>query len=149
MRLKIYNFSSSRIIITVAIVFLLLFVVGCQKSNDMPPDREGPEPEPHNGVFISKNAIFTFYGNEKTVFVEFDEKYMVALNYPPNNTKYHYVFTWYDFGECRYDAATQLKLYHEESDTHLDFSLAGNTNDGKIEITYIVPGDEKLVFLKK
>lgn len=148
MKLKI-DFSSHRIKIAVVIVFLLLFVSGCQKSNDMPPDIEGPDPKPHNGVFVSKNAIFTFDGNKKTIFVEFDEEYIEALNNPPNNTYYSYVFTWYDFGEYRYDGATNLKLYHKESSTLLDFTLEGITTANRITITYIIPGNENLVFIKQ
>lgn len=37
MKLEISNFSSSRIVIALVFIFLLLFIVGCQKSNDMPP----------------------------------------------------------------------------------------------------------------
>lgn len=110
---------------------------------------EGPEPEPHNGVFVSENAVFTFDGNKKTVFVEFDEEYLEALDNPPNNTYYTYVFTWYEFGEYRFDGATQLKLYHEETTTRLDFLIEGNTTAERIEISYIVPGDENLVFVKQ
>ena len=115
----------------------------------MPPNRESPEPEPHNGVFVSKNARFTFYGNNKTVFVEFDDEYMRALNNPPSNTYYSYVFTWYDFGECRYDDATNLKLYHKESNTQLDFTIVGSTTADRITISYIIPGNENLIFIKQ
>jgi len=149
MKFKIINFSFSRIIIAVVFVLLLLSITGCQKSNDMPPKMEGPEPEPHNGVFVSENAVFTFDGNKKTVFVEFDEEYLEALDNPPNNTYYTYVFTWYEFGEYRFDGATQLKLYHEETTTRLDFLIEGNTTAERIEISYIVPGDENLVFVKQ
>jgi hypothetical protein len=148
MKLKI-DFSFHRIKIAVAIVFLLLFISGCQMSNDMPPDIEGPDPEPHNGIFVSKNAIFTFDGSKKTVFVEFDEEYMEALNNPPNYTYYSYTFTWYEFGEYRYDGATNLKLYHEESSTQLDFTLEGIITANRITISYIIPGNENLVFIKQ
>ena len=137
-----------RIIIAALLVFLLL-LAGCQKNNDKPPKMEGPEPEPHKGVFISDNAVFTFDGSKKTVFVEFDDKYMKQLNNPPNNTYYSYVFTWYEFGECRYDVATNLKLYHEKSNKLLNFSIEGNTTNDKIEISYIVPGAKNLKFIKQ
>jgi len=148
MKMKTHNYPF-RIIITFIIALVLVFIAGCQKSNDMPPKMEGPEPEPHKGVFVSDNAIFTFDGSNKTVFVEFDDKYMKALNNPPNNTYYSYLFTWYEFGECRYDVATNLKLYHEESKTQLDFLIEGNTTADRIEISYIVPGDKNLVFVKQ
>lgn len=149
MKLKISNFSSSRRIIALVFVFLLLFLAGCQKSNDMPPDREGPEPEPHNGVFVSKYAKFTFDGNKKTIFVEFDEEYVKELNNPPNNTYYSYVFTWYDFGECRYDDATNLKLFHHESKTLLNFTIVGNSTADRITIFNIIPSSENLIFIKQ
>lgn len=136
-------------IINIAAVIIILTIADCQRSNDKPPKMEGPEPEPHQGVFISQNAVFTFDGSNKTVFVEFDDEYMEALNNPPNNTYYSYVFTWYDFGEYRYDGATSLKLYHEESDTYLTFMLQGNTSSDKITISHIVPGDENIVFIKQ
>ena len=135
--------------IAMTVVFLLIFIAGCQKNNDMPPKMEGPEPEPHNGIFVSENAVFSFDGIKKNVFVEFDDDYMKALNNPPNKTYYSYVFTWYEFGECRYDAATNLKLYHEESSTMLDFILEKNTTKDRITISYIVPGDENLIFIKQ
>ncbi len=148
MKLKIRNFSSIRIIIATLVAFLLL-LAGCQKNNDKPPKMESPEPEPHKGVFVSDNAIFTFDGSKKTVFVEFDDEYMKALNNPPNNTYYSYVFTWYEFGEYRYDVATNLKLYHEKSNTRLNFLIEGNTTYDRIEISYNVPGAKNLEFIKQ
>ena len=136
-------------IINIAAVIIILTIAGCQRSNDKPPKMEGPEPEPHKGVFISQNAVFTFDGSNKTVFVEFDDEYMEALNNPPNNTYYSYVFTWYDFGEYRYDGATNLKLYHEESGARLDFMLQENTRVDRITISHIVPGDDNIVFIKE
>lgn len=148
MRTKIHKYLP-RIATSMVLLILLLSISGCKKSNDGPPDGEGPEPEPHKGVFISQNAVFTFDGNGKVVFVEFDEEYLKALDNPPNDTYYSYVFTWYDFGECRYDVATNLKLYHEESSTSLDFLIEGNTSSETITISYIVPGDENIVFKKE
>lgn len=148
MTTKIHNYLF-RIIITFVIALLILFEFACQKSNDKPPKMEGPEPEPHKGVFLNDNAVFTFDGSNKTVFVEFDGEYMEELNNPRNNTYYSYVFTWYEFGECRYDVATNLKLYHEKSNTRLDFLVEGNTTNDRIEISYIVPGAKKLVFIKQ
>jgi len=93
------------------LAFAMIFAIAsCQRSNDKPPDMDGPVPEPHQGVFVSQNAVFTFDGDNKTVFVEFDDEYLKALDNPPNNTYYSYAFTWYDFGEYRYDGATSLKL---------------------------------------
>lgn len=147
MKIKFKNYSSE-IIAARVIVLLLLITSSCQKSNDMPPKMEGPEPEPHKGVFVSENAVLTFDGTN-TVFVEFDEEYMEALDNPPNNTYYSYVFTWYEFGEYRYDGATNLILYHEETTTRLDFSIEGNTTADRITISHIVPGNENLVFVKQ
>ncbi len=147
MKLKAKMFLSC--IINIAAVIIILTIAGCQRSNDKPPKMEGPEPEPHQGVFISQNAVFTFDGSNKTVFVEFDDEYLEALNNPPNNTYYSYVFTWYSFGEYRYDGATNLKLYHEESGARLDFFLQGNTRADRITISHIVPGDDNIVFIKE
>ena len=147
MKIK-FESNSYQIIVTIAIALLLLLSSGCQKSNDMPPKMEGPEPEPHKGVFVSQNAIFTFDGTNR-VFVEFDDEYLEALDNPPNNTYYSYVFTWYSFGDYRYDGATNLTLYHEESDTGLDFSTQGNTTTERIEISYPIPGNENIVFVKQ
>ncbi len=137
-----------RIIIATLFVFLLL-LAGCQKNNDKPPKMEGPEPEPHNGVFVSDDAVFTFDGSKNTVYVEFDDEYMKELNNPPNNTYYSYVFTWYEFGECRYDLATNLKLYHEKSNTRLNFLIEGSTTADRIEISYNVSGAKTLEFIKQ
>lgn len=138
-----------KLLIVAVVLLFLLYLIGCEKSNDGPPLIEGPEPEAHNGAFISTNATFAFDGDNETVYVEFDEEYMSALNNPPNNTSYNYVFTWYEFGECRYDVATNMKLYHVESGTSLDFSLEGNTTAERIIISYVVPGDKNLIFIKK
>lgn len=148
MKMKTHNYLF-RIIITFIIALLFLFISACEKGNDKPPKMEGPDPEPHKGVFVSQNAVFTFDGSKKTVFVEFDNEYMKVLNNPPNKTNYSYVFTWYEFGEYRYDGATNLTLYHEESDTHLDFLTQGNTTAERIEVSYPVPGDENLLFIKQ
>ena len=149
MKLKTSNFSFLRIIIAALFVFLLLLSAGCRKSNDKPPKMEGPEPEPHNGVFVSDDAVFTFSGSKNTVYVEFDDEYMKELNNPPNNTYYSYVFTWYEFGECRYDVATNLKLYHEKSNIRLNFLIEGSTTADRIEISYNVSGAKTLEFIKQ
>lgn len=149
MKLKTSNFSFLRIIIAALFVFLLLLSAGCQKSNDKPPQLEGPEPELHEGVFLSDNAVFTFDGSKNTVYVEFDDEYMKELNNPPNNTYYSYVFTWYEFGECRYDVATNLKLYHEKSNIRLNFLIEGSTTADRIEISYIVSGAKNLELIKQ
>ena len=53
MKIKFKNYSSE-IIAARVIVLLLLITSSCQKSNDMPPKMEGPEPEPHKGVLPAK-----------------------------------------------------------------------------------------------
>lgn len=73
------------------------------------------------------NMIIDFQIIDENLKAGFDEEYMEALDNPPNNTYYSYVFTWYEFGEYRYDGATNLTLYHEETTTRLDFSIEGNT----------------------
>ncbi len=146
MKRKIINYLYP--IILAAMIFLLLFAAGCQKSNDKPPEMEGPEPEAHSGVFVSQNAVFTFDGSD-TVFVDFDDDYLKVLDNPPNKTFYTYAFTWYEFGQYRYDAATNLKLYHEESKTRLDFIIGGTTTADKITISYTLADNEKLEFVKK
>lgn len=132
-----------------AAMIFLLFAAGCQKSNDRPPKMEGPEPEAHKGVFVSANTIFTFPGDEERVFVEFDEEYLKALGSPPNKTYYSYAFTWYEFGQCRYDAATNLKLYHPESGTNIDFSINGKASADRISIYDTHAGNVKLELTKK
>ncbi|MFA9422883.1 MAG: hypothetical protein ACERLG_04860 [Sedimentibacter sp.] len=151
MKAIIGKFSSDihNLLMVAVVLLFLLSLISCEKSNDGPPHVDDPEPEAHNGTFISTNGIFTFHGNKEKVFVEFDEEYMSALDNPPNNTFYNYVFTWYEFGECRYDVATNMKLYHVESGTLLDFSLEGNTTADKIIITHIVPSDKKIIFIKQ
>lgn len=140
--------SIYRITVTIILIFLLLFVYGCGISDDRPPKMEGPAPDPHEGVFVSEHAVFTFDGANR-VFVEFDEEYLDVLDNPPNNTYYSYIFTWYNFGECRYDAASVLKVFHEESDTSLEFTLRGKATAETIEIAFPAPGDENIVFVKQ
>ena len=131
-----------------AALYLLLTLAGCQRSNDAPPKLDTPEPPPHVGYFVSEYGTFTFNGDGETLCLELSEEYLEALGNPPNNETYAYAFTWYDFGTCRYDVATELKLHHKNSGTTITFSLFGNATQDKIEISYPVVSDERIIFEK-
>lgn len=128
------------------LVFLML--VGCTPTNDKPPKIDAPLPPAHDGLYSSKDAQFTFNGDGKTVIVSLSEAYLNVLEQVPNDAEYHYTFTWYDFGEYRYDGATQLILVHEESDTKLTFNLQEASSFEEIILAFPIPDNEVQTLLR-
>ncbi len=126
-------------------MFILIILSACTISNDKPPEINTPIPENHLGTYISEDITFIFVGNGETVSVEFSERYLDLLESPPNNTDYTYTFTWYDFGEYRYDGATNLILYHTDTKTSINFSLDDSTSYEMISINFPIPDDEAQV----
>ena len=123
-------------------LLVLILLVGCTPNNDKPPKIDTPLPPAHDGIYKSKDAQFTFNGDGKTVIVSFSETYLNVLEKAPNDAEYHYAFTWYDFGEYRYDWATQLILVHEESDTKLTFNLQEASSFEEIILAFPIPDNE-------
>ena len=123
-------------------LLVLILLVGCTPNNDKPPKIDTPLPPAHDGIYSSKDAQFTFNGDGKTVIVSFSENYLNVLNQAPNDAEYRYAFTWYDFGEYRYDGATQLILVHEESKTTLNFNLQDDTSFESIGLSFPIPDKE-------
>ena len=138
-------------VITLALIFCLLFA-GCgPKSYDGPPDPGTPAPPPHEGSFISEYGTMTFNGDGETVYIDFSPEFLDVLNNPPNEETYSYAFTWYSFGECRYDVATEFKIHNEVSDISLTFSLyleGEGTSKDKIAFSYPTPGDQSVIFIR-
>ena len=132
----------------VLFVLLILLMGGCTKSNDKPPHIDAPLPKAHFGVYKSTDATFTFAGDSKTVNVELSDRYLNLLENPPNNTEYIYTFTWYDFGEYRYDGATNLLLYHKETKISINFSLYEASSFDRISLSFPIP-DKELQVLKR
>ena len=136
----------------ITIIICLLFT-GCgPKSYDGPPDPGTPEPPYHDGSFISEYGTMTFNGDGETVYIDFSPEYLEVLDNPPNEETYSYAFTWYSFGESRYDVATEFNIHNNASDTSLTFSLylegEGTTKD-KIAFSYPTPEDQIVVFQRK
>ena len=123
-------------------LLVLILLVGCTPNNNKPPKIDTPLPPAHDGIYSSKDAQFTFTGDGKTVIVSFSENYLNVLNQAPNDAEYRYAFTWYDFGEYRYDGATQLILVHVESKTSLNFNLQDDTSFDSIELSFPIPDKE-------
>ena len=123
-------------------LLVLILLVGCTPNNDKPPKIDTPLPPAHDGLYSSKDAQFTFNGDGKTVIVSLSENYLNVLNQAPNDAEYRYAFTWYDFGEYRYDGATQLILVHEESDTKLTFNLQEASSFEEIILAFPIPDNE-------
>lgn len=128
---------------------ILLLLVGCTKSNDQPPKLDTPLPKDHSGIYESEDARFVFNGDGKTVYVEWSDRYLDVLENPPNDAEYSYTFTWYDFGEYRYDGATNLKLYHVETKKSIDFTLQEKTTFEKISLSFPVPDNELQELIRK
>lgn len=127
----------------------LLFFFGCTKSNDQPPTLDTPLPKVHSGTYESEDARFYFNGDGRTVYVEWSEKYIEVLENPPNDAEYSYTFTWYDFGEYRYDGATNLKLYHAETKRSIDFTLYDKTTFERISVSFPLPEKEPQELVRK
>ena len=123
-------------------LIVLLMLVGCIPTNDKPPKIDVPLPPAHDGIYESKDATFIFNGDGETVIVSFSERYRDLLDQAPNDTEYRYTFTWYDFGEYRYDGATQLILVHVESKTTLNFNLQDDTSFENIGLSFPIPDKE-------
>ena len=129
----------------IALGLVIFFTVACTKSNDKPPRLDTPLPQAHIGIYASSDASFDFSGDGKTVHIELSDRYLSLLEDPPNNTRYFYTFTWYDFGEYRYDGATNLILYHEDTQTSLNFSLAEASSFDRINISFPTPDKDNQV----
>lgn len=137
-----------RVILTAAISITLLLSAGCTMSNDKPPKLDTPLPKVHSGTYESEDARFTFKGDGKTVLVELSERYLDVLKNPPNDSEYLYTFTWYHFGEYRYDAATNIRLYHVGTKTSIDFSLYDTAAYDRIIISFPLPDKAPQVLLR-
>jgi hypothetical protein len=135
----------NNLIKVVLIMLLLMFIGACSKSNDKPPNIEAPMPKAHVGVYKSTDVTFTFNGDGETVTVELSQRYLDLLENPPNHTEYNYTFTWYDFGEYRYDGATNLLLYHKETKISINFSLYEAPSFDRISLSFPIPDKETQV----
>lgn len=124
------------------LILLCMFTLACTKSNDKPPQLDTPLPQVHTGIYKSFDATFTFNGDGETVIIHLSDRYLDSLGNPPNNTEYIYTFTWYEFGEYRYDGSTNLVLYHEETKTSIDFSLSEASDFERISISFPIPDKE-------
>ena len=121
------------------VLCITLAVSGCTVRSDKPPKLDTPLPESHFGIYVSEDARFSFKGDGKTVRVELSDRYLDVLENPPNDTDYLYTFTWYDFGEYRFDAATNLRLYHVETRTSMNFSLYDTAAFERISLSFPLP----------
>ncbi len=146
-----YNFDHKRLLLLIIALMLALLpaIAGCRRNTDKPPNPGTPLPAPHTGMLSSDYGTLTFIGDGKTVHVNLTDDYLEALENPPNDVDYEYVFTWYSFGSCRYDVATELKLYHIQSDTSINFSIEPNTTEDCITIMYPVPKETNVIFIKE
>ncbi len=123
-------------------------LAGCQPHDDGPPNPGTPEPPDHMGEFFGECGTLTFLEN-RMVHVGFSDHFAGALQDSPNNADYSYAFTWYSFGLCRYDVATEFVLYHAESDTSLTFASDPAATENRISLKSALTGfDEPAVFTK-
>lgn len=135
-------------ILASAFIILLMMAAGCTRNSDKPPKIDAPLPETHSGIYESEDAKFSFIGDGRTVIVELSDRYLDVLENPPNNTTYIYTFTWYDFGEYRYDAATNLKLYHLETKTSINFSMHDKASFERISLAFPLPDKAPQVLVR-
>ncbi|MDD2586521.1 MAG: hypothetical protein PHR65_05695 [Syntrophomonadaceae bacterium] len=127
-----------------------LLIASCgPKSNDGPPDSGKPVPPPHSGTFVGEYGSLTFNGDGETVHINLNDDLLEAMGNPPNDVDYTYYFKWYNFGPCPYDVAPELSLYHQDSQTGLDFSLYGNVTETCITFSHPTLNQARVKFEKQ
>ena len=65
----------------IPLMCILLFCTACG-ANDMPPDSSLPEPDPHDGVFISEYGTMTFNGDGESITFDFTPELAEATGLP-------------------------------------------------------------------
>lgn len=146
---KVKRYSCVICVIIVTTLCGLLIMSCGPKSNDKPPDPGTPVPPPHSGTFVGEYGCLTFNGDGETVHINLNDALLEVLGNPPNDVDYTYYFKWYNFGPCRYDVAPDLGLYHQDSQTSLDFSLYGNVTETCITFSHPTLNQVKVKFEKQ
>ena len=120
-----------------SMILLLMFVVVSCKLHDGPPqtDHLGPEPDPHNGIFVCSGDTLFFNGDGKTVSWSFS----TPLDSLEGKGEGTYVFLLYN-GLYRYDAAESISIY-EGTKPHT-FMKVGDTTEDQISIYVSDDGDD-------
>lgn len=146
--------------ILLALALLCASLCGCVHENK-PYDPGTPEPEPHDGLFVSEHGRLRFNGDGKTVVIDFDEYLAGLTGLPAGETEGRYVFLSGDLPphgsvEVRYDTAHKLKLtvgdksvvlqIGEPSGDGGSYQVGPNTVTPE-RIPLVIPGDAGNVFL--
>ena len=102
----------------ISVLLILALVCGCLCGcvhENKPYDPGTPEPDPHDGLFVSEHGSLRFNGDGKTVVINFDESLAQLTGLPVGEAEGSYVFLSGDLPphgsvEVRYDTAHELKL---------------------------------------
>ena len=92
------------------ILIATLCVVTACHNHGGPPEVAGPEPAPHDGVFVADGDTLVFNGDGKTVSWSFTDS--VGDLAPKGEGTYAFRF---HYGLYRYDAAEDLFIYDGEN----------------------------------
>ena len=104
-------------VLILAALLLCACLCGCVHENK-PYDPGTPEPDPHDGLFVSEHGSLRFNGDGKTVTLDFDDYLAGLTGLPAGETEGSYVFRSGDLPphgsvEVRYDTAHELELSAE------------------------------------
>lgn len=98
-------------------LFVLMMAMGCQpmKPDNIPYEPDTPAPDPHTGVFESRQGTMTFNGDGETVVCNFSQEFADLTGLPAGEAEGKYVFLSGDLPphgsvDVRYDVAHELEI---------------------------------------
>ena len=110
------------LLVLMILYFLASILEGCKNAN-LPPDPGTPEPQAHEGVFVSGNDTLFFNGDGKSVSWHFHSG--------SGSGTYTFIF---GHGPCRYDVAEKLIISDTLNKESRTFILKKPAADSLIQI---------------
>ena len=133
------------LLLTISVLAALSFLSACGKK-DLPPDPGTPEPEPHEGVFVSAFGTMTFPGDGESIEIDFLPELAEAVGLSAGKQSGTYVFL-FGHGEWRYDAADRFRV--TVKDASGDFlNVFSLTDEKTIALLSPIDGQETIFFVK-
>ena len=125
-------------------LLIVMAVASCRVHGGPPnTDHLGPEPAPHNGVFVCNGDTLIFNGDGKTVTWSFSS----PVDSLTGKGEGSYVFKMYH-GQFRYDAAEYFSIYDGKK-SHTYYTGPGMNTEDQISFYYFVGDDHQERTFKK